>query len=43
MKEQADVSVLDRSLITKDQKYVMPNINEEAAMFEWAGVSFGDD
>jgi hypothetical protein len=43
LKEQPEVSVLDRSLLTKDQKYEMPNITEEAAMFEWAGISFGDD
>ena len=43
MKELPEVSVLDRSLLTKDQKYVMPNITEEAAMFEWAGICFGDD
>lgn len=43
MREQAEVSALDKSLLTKDQKYIMPNISEEAAMFDWAGINFGDD
>lgn len=37
------MSVLDRGLLSKDQKFVMPNVCEEMAMFEWAGINFGDD
>jgi len=43
LKEHAEVGALDRGLLTKNQSYIMPNISEEAAMFEWAGISFGDD
>ena len=30
-------------LLTKDKTFVIPNINEEARMFEWAGVGFGEE
>lgn len=33
----------DRELLTKDKTFIIPNINEEARMFEWAGVSFGEE
>lgn len=34
----------DRELITKDQNnFIIPDIVEEARMFEWAGLSFGED
>jgi hypothetical protein len=34
----------DRDLLTKDSKnFIIPNIQEEARLFEWAGLSFGED
>ena len=29
--------------MTKDRTFVIPNVVEEARMFEWAGVSFGEE
>jgi hypothetical protein len=29
--------------LTKDKTFIIPNIQDEARMFEWAGVSFGED
>ena len=29
--------------MTKDKTFIIPNINEEARMFEWAGVGFGEE
>lgn len=37
------ISASDRSLLTKDQKFVIPNFAEEAEMLEWAGISFGEE
>ena len=33
----------ERELLTKDKTFIIPNINEEARMFEWAGVNFGEE
>jgi len=33
----------ERDLLSKDKVFVIPNINEEARMFEWAGVGFGEE
>lgn len=33
----------ERELLSKEKTFVIPNINEEAKMFEWAGVSFGEE
>ena len=34
----------ERELLTKDtSSFVIPNIVEEARMFEWGGVSFGEE
>ena len=33
----------DKSLLTNDKKFCIPNISEQGQMLEWAGVSFGDD
>lgn len=33
----------ERDLLTRDKVFVIPNINEEARMFEWAGISFGEE
>ena len=33
----------DKKMLAKDKPFIMPNINEEAKMFEWAGVSFGEE
>ena len=30
-------------MLTKDKIFIIPNINEEARMFEWAGVGFGEE
>ena len=37
------ISPADRALLTKDQKFIIPNFAEEAEMLEWAGISFGED
>jgi|TARA_B110000305_G_C19323556_1_gene580165 radial spoke head protein 4A len=29
--------------VTKAHKFFMPNLQEQAAMLEWAGISFGED
>ena len=33
----------DKSLLTKDKTFVIPNFAEEAEMLEWAGISFGEE
>jgi hypothetical protein len=33
----------ERELLSKDKVFTIPNINEEARMFDWAGVSFGEE
>jgi len=33
----------EKGLLTKDKTFIIPDIAGEAAMFEWAGVSFGED
>jgi hypothetical protein len=33
----------ERELLSKEKVFVIPNINEEAKMFEWAGVYFGEE
>ncbi len=33
----------ERALLTKDKTFVIPNLMDEARMFEWAGVSFGEE
>jgi hypothetical protein len=30
-------------LLSKEKIFVIPNINEEARIFEWAGISFGEE
>lgn len=42
-KYDADISIDDRKLITKGEKYILPNIVDEMKMLEWAGVNFGED
>jgi radial spoke head protein 4/6 len=37
------VAASDKSLITKNKNFVIPNFAEEAEMLEWAGVSFGEE
>ena len=33
----------DRSLLTKNRAFQIPNFSEEAEMLEWAGISFGEE
>jgi hypothetical protein len=33
----------DRALLSKNKTFIMPNVQEEARLFEWAGVSFGEE
>ena len=33
----------DNCMLGKGKKYVIPNIQEEAEMLEWAGISFGEE
>jgi hypothetical protein len=33
----------ERELLSKEKVFVIPNINEEARIFEWAGISFGEE
>lgn len=37
------VSGSDKTLLTKDKTFAIPNFAEEAEMLEWAGVSFGEE
>lgn len=30
-------------MLTKNKTFIMPNVQEEARLFEWAGVSFGEE
>ena len=34
---------IDNGMLGKGKKYVIPNIQEEAEMLEWAGISFGEE
>jgi hypothetical protein len=29
--------------LTKDKTFIIPNLTEEARMFEWGGISFGEE
>lgn len=40
-KYDAEVSIEDRKLIAKSEKYILPNIVDEMKMLEWAGINFG--
>ena len=42
-KYDADISYEDKQLITKNEKYQLPNIVDEMKMLEWAGINFGED
>ena len=33
----------DAKMINKGKKHIIPNIEEEAEMLEWAGISFGEE
>ena len=33
----------DRALLTKDKTFIIPNVMDEARIFEWAGISFGEE
>ena len=33
----------ERGLLTKDKTFVIPNVQGEARVFEWAGISFGEE
>ena len=37
------ISSGDKSLLTKNKTFAIPNFAEEAEMLEWAGVSFGEE
>ena len=37
------ISREEREMLTKDKTFIIPNINEEARMFEWAGIGFGEE
>jgi len=45
IKEIPDVGVTpaDRKLLTKDQAFQIPDLQEQAMMLEWAGIDFGED
>jgi hypothetical protein len=30
-------------MLTKDKVFIIPNVVEESRMFEWAGISFGEE
>lgn len=30
-------------MLTKNKTFIMPNVQEEARLFEWAGISFGEE
>ena len=29
--------------MTKDKTFIIPNVMDEARIFEWAGISFGEE
>ncbi len=33
----------EKDLLTRDKTFIIPNIMEESRMFEWAGISFGEE
>ena len=33
----------ERELLTRDKHFIIPDIMEEARMFEWAGINFGEE
>jgi len=37
------ISSKDKSLLTKNMTFAIPNFSEEAEMLEWAGISFGEE
>lgn len=37
------ISAQDKTLLTKNKTFCIPNFAEEAEMLEWAGVSFGEE
>ena len=37
------ISADDKSLLTKNKTFAIPNFAEEAEMLEWAGISFGEE
>lgn len=37
------ISSQDKSLLTKNKTFAIPNFDEEAEMLEWAGISFGEE
>ena len=45
LKEKPDVGYTqrDKYLLDKEKKFKIPNLQEEADMLEWAGISFGED
>ena len=42
-KPDVGVSNQDKCLLTKNKACAIPNLQEQACMLEWAGVSFGSD
>jgi hypothetical protein len=42
-KYDAEVTIEDRKLIAKGEKYMLPNMVDEMKMLEWAGINFGED
>ena len=43
LKEKPECSAADRSLLTRDTKFNIPNLMDQAQMLEWAGINFGED
>ena len=41
--EKCNMSEDDKGLLSKDVKFVIPDLMEQAKMLEWAGISFGQD
>jgi len=38
-----NLSKEDKALLTKDKTFIIPNVVDEARIFEWAGISFGEE
>lgn len=38
-----DISAEDKKLLSRGKPCSLPNLEEEASMFEWAGISFGEE
>lgn len=43
LKEKIDLGRIEKTILSNDTKFIIPNLADQASMLEWAGVNFGDD